>query len=101
MSVIILFLGPLFVIGMFLLFSSIVAFNANVIQFGLDQLHNSPTEHLILFIHWYVLVSYFGTELIKIPTSTLTSLCGVFDSPTDTGFVLSMSFVGIVSVFEE
>ena len=102
MSVIILFVGPLFVIGMFLFFSSIVAFNANVIQFGLDQLHNSPTEHLILFIHWYVLVSYFGTELIKIPTSTLTSLCGVLDSPTDDtdfNFVLSMSFVGIVSVF--
>ena len=99
MSVIILFLGPLFVIGMLLLFSSIVAFNANVIQFGLDQLHNSPTEHLVLFIHWYVMVSYFGTELIKIPTSTLTSLCGVFDSPTDDtdfNFVLSMS---IVSVF--
>ena len=99
MSVIILFLGPLFVIGMLLLFSSIVAFNANVIQFGLDQLHNSPTEYLILFIHWYVLVSYFGTELIKIPTNTLTSLCGVLDSPTDDNIVLSMSFVGIVSVF--
>ena len=46
MSVIILFLGPSLMIGMFLLFSSVVAFNANVIQFGLDQLHNSPTEHL-------------------------------------------------------
>ena len=100
MSVLILFLGPLFVIAMFLLFSSIVAFNANVIQFGLDQLHNSPTEHLILFIHWYVLVSYFGTELIKAPASTFTSMCSFTDSDnTESDFRLPFSFVGIVSGF--
>ena len=69
MSVNIIFLGPPIIIGIILLFSSIVAFNANVIQFGLDQLHDSPTEHLILYIHWYVVLSYVGTELIKIPSS--------------------------------
>ena len=78
MSVIIIFLGPPVIIGIFIFFSSVVAFNANVIQFGLDQLHDSPTEHLILYIHWYVLLSYVGTELIKVPTSTLTSVCSVF-----------------------
>ena len=77
MSVIIIFLGPPIIIGIFIFFSSIVAFNANVIQFGLDQLHDSPTEHLILYIHWYVVLSYVGTELIKIPTSTFTSICSL------------------------
>ena len=89
------FLGPPVIIGTVLFFSSIVAFNANVIQFGLDQLHDSPTEHLVLFIHWYVLISYFATELIKISVSTLSSLCSFFYDSS----ALSMSLVGIVSVF--
>ena len=49
MSVVVAFLGPQIIVGVFVFFTSIVAFNANVIQFGVDQLHNSPTEHLILF----------------------------------------------------
>ena len=40
--------------GIILLFCSITAFNANVIQFGLDQLHDAPAESLKLYIHWYV-----------------------------------------------
>ena len=73
--VIIAFLVPPVIISTFLFFSSIVAFNANVIQFGLDQLHDAPTEHLVLFIHWYVVLSYAGTELIRASASTLTSTC--------------------------
>ena len=69
-----------------------------VIQFGLDQLHDSPTEHLVLFIHWYVLLSYVGTELMKIPVSTFTSLC-IFNDSDNSNFALSMSLVGIVSGF--
>ena len=98
MSVIILFLGPSLIVGTFLLFSSIVAFNANIIQFGLDQLHNSPTEHLVLFIHWYVLLSYVGTELIKIPTSTLSSSCS-WHVLTYSRFTLVMVTVGFVTIF--
>ena len=79
MSVTIAFLGLPIIFGCFFFISSIVAFNANVIQFGLDQLHDSPTEHLILYIHWYVLLSYVGTELIKVPTSTLTSVCSILE----------------------
>ena len=96
-SVIIIFLGPPLIIGVFLFFSSIVSFNANVIQFGLDQLHDSPTEYLVLYIHWYVVLSYVGTELIKIPTSTFTSVC----NPTlfDNNSTWLMILVGIVSGF--
>ena len=75
LSVIFLFLSPPLIISILIFFSSIVAFNANVIQFGLDQLHDRPTEHLVLFIHWYVILSYTGTELIRALTSTLSSLC--------------------------
>ena len=31
-----------------------VVFIINAIQFGMDQLHDSPTEDSILYIHWYV-----------------------------------------------
>ena len=35
-----------------------VGFTANVIQFGMDQLHDSPGEDRTLFIHWYVWFYY-------------------------------------------
>ncbi len=35
----------------------------NALQFGMDQLHDSPTEDSILFIHWYVWISYVTTSL--------------------------------------
>ena len=77
------------VIGVFLFFSSIAAFNANVVQFGLDQLHDSPTEHLVLYIHWYVILSHAGTISLKwispmirfnclIETSFLTAIFAIF-----------------------
>ena len=59
----------------FLYLSSAVAFNANVIQFGLDQLLDSPTDHLVLYIHWYVLLSYAGTIIIKLAISIFGSVC--------------------------
>jgi peptide/histidine transporter 3/4 len=39
---------------------SLVIFTANVIQFGMDQLHDSPGEDRTLFIHWYVWVYYLS-----------------------------------------
>ena len=35
-----------------------VGFNANIIQFGMDQLFDSPADHQRLFIHWYVWIYY-------------------------------------------
>ena len=35
-----------------------VIFIINGIQFGMDQLHDSPTEDSILYIHWYVWIYY-------------------------------------------
>ena len=39
---------------------SFILFNANVIQFGMDQLHDSPGDHQTLFIHWFVWLLYLG-----------------------------------------
>ena len=35
-----------------------VMFIINGIQFGMDQLHDSPTEDSILYLHWYVWIYY-------------------------------------------
>ena len=39
-------------------------FEANVIQFGLDQLLESPTPKLIEFIHWYYWIQRCGSLLL-------------------------------------
>ena len=36
----------------------LIGFTANVVQFGMDQLHDSPGEDRTLFIHWYVWTYY-------------------------------------------
>ena len=41
-----------------------VIFIINGIQFGMDQLHDSPTEDSILYIHWYVWI-YYTCSLIS------------------------------------
>ena len=61
LAVILVMFGLPLIIGMLFFCFSITAFNANVIQFGLDQLRYSPTEHLVLYIHWYVILYYAGT----------------------------------------
>ena len=40
-------------IGILIYFIGIGLFEANIIQFGLDQLLEAPTQKLIAFIHWY------------------------------------------------
>ena len=44
----------------------LIGFTANVVQFGMDQLHDSPAEDNTLFIHWYVwtyYASFFSVQL--------------------------------------
>ena len=43
-----------------------VVFIVNAIQFGMDQLHDSPTEDSILYIHWYVWIYYTCSLIIQI-----------------------------------
>ena len=55
------FLFPIFV----LIMGSLVVFNANIIQFGVDQLQDSPADHQSLFIHWYVWTVYLGVFMTQ------------------------------------
>ena len=57
-------------------------FHANIIQFGVDQLHDSPGDHQSLFIHWSIcvynlalLISQVGWELV--PINSLYLIAGV------------------------
>ena len=56
-------------LGIILLLCSTIAFNANVIQFGIDQLHDAPAESSTLYIHWYVWTTQVGLFLIRLPAA--------------------------------
>ncbi len=46
--------SSLLCIGLLLFVCAVVAFNANIIQTGLDQLYDSPVEDQNIFILWYI-----------------------------------------------
>ena len=49
-----------------LLYAGLIGFTANVVQFGMDQLHDSPTEDSTLFIHWYVWTYYASFFVVQL-----------------------------------
>ena len=53
-------------IAYILLLSSFVGINANIIQFGMDQLHDSPQDHQSLYILWYMWVTTLATFISEI-----------------------------------
>ena len=57
-----------------LVVSSIIAFSVNVIQFGLDQVHDAPTDDSALYVYWYVWTVYCGLFfVIQLLVFTCTS----------------------------
>ena len=56
-------LGSIFGLGMAV---GLAGFEANVVQFGTDQLLEAPGEELSFFIHWYVWADYVGNGLSEI-----------------------------------
>ena len=58
------FVGVVFGIPAFIAFlllpCGLVCFSANVIQYGMDQLHDAPMEDSVLYIHWYVWTTFAG-----------------------------------------
>ena len=48
----------------------LICFSANVIQYGIDQLHDAPMDDSILYIHWYVWTSYAGLLPLEIGFNT-------------------------------
>ena len=71
------FLGVFMTIGIFLFFVSIVGFNANVIQFGMDQLRDSPTDYSVSYIRWFVLLIHIANLIIKVLIGFLRYYKGV------------------------
>ncbi len=63
------FVGVIVVAVLFYLAMNIsfIGFNANVIQFGMEQLHDSPVHHQSLFIYWYVWIYYLVQLIIVQP----------------------------------
>jgi hypothetical protein len=47
-------------VALLLISFGLICFSANVIQYGMDQLHDAPMEDSILYVHWYVWTSYAG-----------------------------------------
>ena len=52
-------------------------FEANAIQFGMDQLLEEPSEKISTFIHWYYWSIGMGVSLMTLPITTLLSV-GIF-----------------------
>ena len=66
-----------------------IGFSSTVIQFGLDQLHESPSDHQSLFIHWLMWSFFSAHLLVALVNSTFV---------IEKSKVLSLSILGIVFV---
>ena len=67
--------GLIALLGLVVLCSSWITFDANVIQFGMDQLHDSPAEDSVLFVHWFVFSTSLGNAITKVPSGWITDKC--------------------------
>ncbi len=80
------------VLGFFLLSCLLIAFAAflaNVLQFGVDQLNESPSRDSFLFIHWFIFALYIGISFGKLVWSTANA-----------SNYLSLSLFGLVLLVE-
>ena len=80
--------------GLLLIFCSLIAFSANVIQYGMDQLHDAPTDDSVLYIHRYVWTIFLGSLLIRLPSTGSGFGYGF-------GYVFSLLFLPLVLLFLE
>ena len=66
--------------GLVLTCCSLVVFNANVIQFGTDQLHmhDAPSNEFVLYIHWYVWTINVGFFLFRLPFTNIIGTSMIF-----------------------
>ena len=58
----------------------LICFSANVIQYGIDQLHDAPMDDSILYIHWYVWTSYAELLPMEIGFNAFRSLFVLYSS---------------------
>ena len=69
-----------------------VIFIINGIQFGMDQLHDSPTEDSILYVHWYVWINYTCSLISQIAWNFL-----LYDG-YNVNYIESVRIVGLSTV---
>ena len=69
-----------------------VVFIINGIQFGMDQLHDSPTEDSILYIHWYVWIYYICSLITQLAWNFL-----LYDG-YNVKYIDSIRIVGLLTV---
>ena len=79
------------IVGVLLLLTSNISFCANALQFGLDQLYDSPAEDQSVFIHWYLWTSNLG---VLIATVVLYNVSGKFQ----TLLLLKCILLGLVAL---
>ena len=70
---------------------TLALFSANIVQFGVDQLQDSPADHQSLYIYWYVWVNYvvvfiemaasIVTTVTKVPGNTYISITYILAGP--------------------
>ena len=69
-----------------LFLASLIAFSANIIQYGIDQLRDLPSEQSVLYIHWYVWTAYAGATVQHLASSLqLLSIKGIVLTASITG----------------
>ena len=93
-------LAGILVLAVLVMIVGFVGFTANVIQFGMDQLYDSPGEDQSLFIHWFmwlyyisVFLSQLGWNFIEISSSFIRA-----DKPHVYGAVLLLLIPLLVTV---
>ena len=69
----------LVILILLLIVVTLALFNANIIQFGVDQLQDSPADHQSLYIYWYVWINYI-VLFILFTGSTITSVSEVAEN---------------------
>ena len=79
-------------IMIFIFVSVIVVFNANIIQFGMDQLHDSPVDHQSLFIHWY----FWTWNIGVLASQTVMYMPDILQFNVDTDTSLSFAITSVL-----
>ena len=62
-------IGIIIYLALGVLMTSSIVLTTSVINFGMDQLHDSSTQDSILFVHWYVWLNYLSVLVIGVPRS--------------------------------
>ncbi len=68
-------------------------YNANIIQYGLDQLRDAPSQDSVVFLHWYFWLYYCSTFITQGVYTAVT-----YYYPSDTFRILAITSMIVSSV---